>query len=191
MVKLKDVIIGEEQPFLNCKLGREKYARILTDIVRNYHEGFVLAINGEWGTGKTTFVKMWQQLLKNAGLRTLYFNAWENDFQENPLIALLAEFKNLTGTNSSISFKSLVQKGAVLIKNIGPQMVKSLAESHSVTKGLASFAENLTKGATELLDEELKEYKKKKEGVDKVWMTSKKRYQNLLIQLKVINRLFF
>lgn len=64
-LKHQDIVIDPEKPFANCKLGREQYATILTSLVGNYADGFVLAINNEWGTGKTTFVKMWQQQLNN------------------------------------------------------------------------------------------------------------------------------
>lgn len=165
MIKHNDVTVDKEKPFLNCKLGREKYANILTDIVKNYQDGFVLAINSEWGTGKTTFVKMWQQQLQNNNLQTLYFNAWESDFEENPLVAIIAEFKNLVGKKTNAKFKSVVQKGAVILKNVTPAIVKSIAESHAITKTVADIAENLTKGATEILEDELKNYNKKKQGI--------------------------
>ncbi|MBK9250288.1 MAG: hypothetical protein IPM69_19805 [Ignavibacteria bacterium] len=69
-IKHKDIDIPKETPFLNCKLGREKYAKVLTNIVDTYSDGFVLAINNEWGTGKTTFVKMWQQYLVLNNFKT-------------------------------------------------------------------------------------------------------------------------
>ena len=77
------------------KPDREKYAKVLTDIIENYSTGFVLAINNKWGTGKTTFVKMWEQDLKNKSYKTLFFNAWENDFENSPLTALMGELKSL------------------------------------------------------------------------------------------------
>jgi predicted AAA+ superfamily ATPase len=95
-LKHRELIIDPNKPFLNCKLKREKYAHVLTQIVANYADGFVLAINNEWGSGKTTFVKMWQQQLNNQSFRTLYFNAWENDYESDPMVALLAELKSLT-----------------------------------------------------------------------------------------------
>lgn len=60
-MKHEDIVINQENPFANCKLGREPYANILSSIVDSYAKGFVLAINGEWGVGKTTFVKMWRR----------------------------------------------------------------------------------------------------------------------------------
>ena len=55
-----------------------------------------MAINGKWGTGKTTFVEMWKAYLKLDHFHTLYFNAWENDFISDPLIGLLGELKKMS-----------------------------------------------------------------------------------------------
>jgi len=117
-IKHHEIIPTSKNPFAECKLEREPYARVLTDIVSAYGDGFVLAINNEWGTGKSTFVKMWQQHLKNEGFQTIYFNAWENDFDSNPLVALMSELETLTNAKNEKVFKSVIEKGAVLVKNI-------------------------------------------------------------------------
>jgi len=109
-IKHDDIAIDAENPFLNCKLEREKYADVLTKIVGTYADGFVLAINNEWGTGKSTFVKMWRQQLINQEYQTLYFNAWENDFESNPLVALMGELSSLTNKKTEALFKSLIKK---------------------------------------------------------------------------------
>lgn len=44
------------------------------------------------GNGKTTFLKMWKQHLKNEGFAVVGFNAWETDFAQFPLIPLTSEF---------------------------------------------------------------------------------------------------
>ena len=62
--KLPEPIIDKEKPFKNCKLDRQQYADILTKVVSQNH-GCVFAIDGKWGSGKTTFVKMWKQSLVN------------------------------------------------------------------------------------------------------------------------------
>lgn len=135
--KLGDVDIDLEHPFAGCKLGREKYAEILTQIVSQY-DSCVLAINSEWGTGKTTFIKMWQQYLAKNEFNTLYFNVWENDFISDPLIGFIGEFKelnidhkldtelnNVTTNASKIAF-SLI-KGYINLK-IGSDVDKTFKE---------------------------------------------------------------
>lgn len=165
-IKHDDIVVDENNPFANCKLVREKYAGVLTNIVATYAEGFVLAINNEWGTGKTTFVKMWQQYLKNNQFRTLYFNAWENDFDNNPLVALMAELNTLTKNETKLIFKSLVRKGAVLTKNVLPAIAKAIASKYIDAQMIQDAIENTTKAATEILDDEIKEYATKKKGLE-------------------------
>jgi len=166
-IKHHEIDIPQGNPFANCKLAREPYARVLSDIVNTYADGFVLAINNEWGTGKTTFVKMWQQQLKNEGFQTIYFNAWENDFDNNPLVALMSELETLTNANNKKVFKSVVEKGAVLVKNIAPALAKSLIKKYvvDIDEIAADAIENATKASTEILEDEIKEYSSKKKTI--------------------------
>lgn len=93
---LPEIVVDDNDPFLNCKLGRKSIAPILADVVSTYGEtGTVIALDGAWGTGKTTFVRMWKRYLERNGFAALYFNAWECDFVEDPLIALVGELKEL------------------------------------------------------------------------------------------------
>lgn len=160
--------IDSEKPFNNCKLGREPFAKILTEIVETFADGFVLAINNEWGTGKTTFVKMWRQHLSNEGFQAIYFNAWENDFNNDPLVAIMSELKALTKGKREAEkfFKSVVKKGAVLTKTVAPALVKSLVKKYVVDTAIIEDAiENITKAATEILEEEIKVFADKKESI--------------------------
>lgn len=163
-IKHNDIVIDLNKPFKNDALKREKYAKILSGIVSTYADGFVLAINNEWGTGKTTFVKMWQQQLNIDGFQTLYFNAWENDFERNPLVALMGELKSLVKSDSK-EFKSLLKKGAVITKNILPHLLKAIASKYIDTEILVNAIEDASKSATEILSDEIKEYSEKKDGM--------------------------
>ncbi|HBX50381.1 MAG: hypothetical protein A2275_17330 [Bacteroidetes bacterium RIFOXYA12_FULL_35_11] len=160
---VNNIAIDPNNPFENCKLGRAKYAEVLTSIVETYADGFVLAINNEWGTGKTTFVKMWQQHL-NPKLRTIYFNAWENDFEQNPLAAIVSELSALQDKKSEKIFKSLIEKGAVLTKHIIPQIVKAIASKYIDTEALHETIEKTAEGITEIFSNEIKNYATKKKG---------------------------
>ena len=166
-IKNHEIVPNLDHPFGECKLGREPYAKVLTDIVSTYADGFVLAINNEWGSGKTTFVKMWQQHLEKNEFQTIYFNAWENDFDSNPLIALMSELETLTNESNKTAFKSVVEKGAVLVKNIAPALAKSLIKKYVVDLDDISLdtIENATKASTEILEEEIKAYTSKKKTI--------------------------
>lgn len=164
-IRHNDIEPIQDDPFVNCKLGRKKHAEILTKIVNTYSEGFVLAINNKWGTGKTTFVKMWKQQLQNEGFQTLYFNSWENDFDTNPLVPLISEIKTLIKANDNESYRELLKKGAVLTKNLIPALVRAFAEKHIDSKIIIDFIDNSAKAATDILESEINQYTSKKKGL--------------------------
>lgn len=127
-IKHDDIIISKENPFENCKLNRQIYASILSDIISSYREGFVLSINGQWGSGKTTFVKMWEQQLKNNDYKTLYFNAWENDLLTDPSVAILGELKKLLYKNDERIFNKILKTTATVTRNIIPSLGKAIGK---------------------------------------------------------------
>lgn len=85
----------ENCTFENDKLNRRTIAENLTKTLRNSEtnaQGLILALNAQWGNGKTTFIKMWKNMLdKDYKIPNLYFSAWEEDYTKEPLIALLGE----------------------------------------------------------------------------------------------------
>ena len=100
--------IPADNPFAKCKLEREPFAKILTSVINCAEGGFTMALNGSWGTGKTTFVRMWQKYLEKSGYKTAYINAWEMDFATNPLVSILGEVGSLTGKGRK-EFKKIIK----------------------------------------------------------------------------------
>lgn len=164
-IKHDEIEIEKENPFSNCKLDRKKYSKVLTNIINSYPYGFVLALNNKWGTGKTTFVKMWEQDLKNNDFQTVYFNAWENDFENNPLTALMGELKTLTTKETEPEFKNTLKKASALTKNIAPIIAKAIADRYIDTDGIKEAIIGVTKGLSDVFENEVKEYDKKKKSI--------------------------
>lgn len=129
-------ITDKENPFKDDKLGRQQYAEVLTDVVEAYKGGAVIALNGAWGTGKTTFLKMWKQHLENTGFPVVYYNAWEDDICEEPMLSMLRELKEL---NKEDGLDNVFRTGAKV-------MTGALAGALSAAAGV--FGE-IAKGAVE------------------------------------------
>ena len=91
LTKVSPVDVPAKDPFDNDCLNRDESAEILTQVVGTVETPFVLAVFSPWGTGKTTFIRMWRGYLDGQGYRSIYFNAWENDYAEDPMTALIAE----------------------------------------------------------------------------------------------------
>lgn len=92
---------------------------------------FALALNGPWGAGKTFLIKSCKYIIDNINthstdlaeyinslnltnkdyfnhVNTLYFDAWKNDDQEDPLVALLGTLLLKNGKSSNSKLAHLV-----------------------------------------------------------------------------------
>lgn len=164
-IRHNDIEINKTEPFLNCKLGRKEYAFVLTDIVKNFNDGFVLAIDNNWGTGKTTFVKMWKQHLDNNGFKTLYFNAWENDFEQDILVTLISELKELKTSKNEESFKKVINKAVPLAKSLALGLLKTQVEKHVGNDFVKEFINQTSSSVADGFQEQIEIYTNKKKGI--------------------------
>jgi len=100
--------------------SREQFAEKLTNLVKNTDDELVVALDAKWGEGKTTFVKMWRDMLKELGIHSIYFDAFENDFIEDPLLALSGElFSLIEDSSSKNNFKTKAVSAIKVISRAG------------------------------------------------------------------------
>ena len=72
--------------------GYAEFGGRLANIVRNVQTPLVLALTGEWGSGKSVFAKQWAgELQKSEGAPVIYFDAFANDYQNDAFFALAGE----------------------------------------------------------------------------------------------------
>ena len=90
-IKPDDISIPCDDPFEHDLLDRTQPVLILTNLLLNTEAPYTMSIDASWGNGKTTFLNMWKQHLRNEGFPVVGFNAWETDFAQYPLIALTSE----------------------------------------------------------------------------------------------------
>ena len=90
-VRPAEVEVPEHSPFEHDLLDRQKPAEILTELVNSIDGSCVLAVDAAWGAGKTTFLKMWAQHLRNNGFPVVSLNAWETDHTGDPFLSLVSE----------------------------------------------------------------------------------------------------
>lgn len=115
--------ITEEAPYADDKLGREECAKALTNVLNSAPNGLVLCINGTWGSGKSTFIEMWRAQL-GGDFTTMLFNAWESDFVDDAMVALLGDLQTQA---ESLSIKGCPDPAAEKIaafKRLGSKLVR-------------------------------------------------------------------
>ncbi len=177
LAKNTDIEIPKDNPFLNDKLSRKVIAENLTTLIQSTNQPFVISIEAPWGWGKTTFTKMWKTHLEAIGHTCLYFNAWENDFVEDPLIAFIGEIsKELIQKKGKGKVGSQIKK----IQNIGGKIARrllpltiqlatqGLLSQETVKKTSEAFitgGKEVANFASELAEEKIKQYENDKKGI--------------------------
>ena len=92
-------------------LKRNKKLNKLISLINNIRGGKIISIDGKWGCGKTVFLKQFQLLneekidgIQDIDKETIkkyqdeyivyYYNAWQNDYHESPLLSLIYNIIN-------------------------------------------------------------------------------------------------
>lgn len=106
-----NVEVNDADPFTNDWLERKGFAIQLTNIVENNKQGeVVIGLSGQWGEGKTTFVKMWQKHMENKDIASIYFDAFEYDYLEDVFLSLAIEIYNYAKVNGLTAQEDYLNK---------------------------------------------------------------------------------
>lgn len=173
--KCVPIEIPDDNPFQNDVLNRKDNIEILTKFITSFEQSIVLCIDGGWGQGKTTFIRMWEKYLHQQSIPTIYFNAWESDYTDDALIALIGEIglsiENLSGENKEKGndfLNTLKNKSIYLVKDasakdwlaIGSAIGSFFTNGRIKADKIVEFTNNL--GAC-LAKEQIEKYEKSKQ----------------------------
>ena len=127
-LKLPEPAIQEDNPWADDALKRSDVAEKLTKLISGQSDPFVISLHGHWGTGKTFLLKRWQMQLEKDDFRAIYFNAWEDDYCNDPLVAIIGQLSDcfeqenleeLKGKIKEAAKSLLVQSALDVIRNVG------------------------------------------------------------------------
>jgi predicted KAP-like P-loop ATPase len=170
-IKESILAIDKENPFQEDKLDREESSEILTQLLRSVTKPFVLSITSGWGTGKTTFVRMWKQHLLNEGFPCIYFNAWENQYSQDPLISFIGEINSQISSNlgegsqAKTAFENAKQLSGKLAKRAIPAVIKlatyGILDLNDLTE------DTIADLMTDIAEDNIKNYEGSKQTIQK------------------------
>ena len=86
-----------DEPTADDLLERKKYAQGLARLAESGATPMVIGIYGTWGMGKTSLMRLIEMELDRTKVRPLWFNPWEHQFDDNPVVALVYKIMEQTG----------------------------------------------------------------------------------------------
>lgn len=114
-------------------LERASFGKSLSNFVEKVEDPLVIAIDGEWGQGKSFFLKRWvgAHTLQNNGEATMvYFDAFAHDYLDDPLTALVGvvtdRITQLSKESKSVS--TLVQRALKFLQRAATKLAKPTAK---------------------------------------------------------------
>ncbi len=121
LAKIRDPKIDPKAPWADDYLERRQQGEILTRLIDSLDGQYVIALKGDWGSGKSVFLRRLSCHLELEGIPVVSVDAWRSDNLEDPLLAFVSAIserlrgngKAVVATNKIIS--GLAKHGARLI----------------------------------------------------------------------------
>ena len=155
LLKIEEPKVDSANPWIDDLLNRYPIAARLTNLVKTQEPPLTVSLHGQWGTGKTFLLKRWRQELENAGHKAIYFNAWEDDFNEDPLLSILGQLSESFGEGL---FKDSLHK---VTEIAGPLILSNASSLLNRFTGLTpEFTRDLPSGS-DLIKEYLRHHRTK------------------------------
>lgn len=108
-----------ETGFEKDSLGRSRVSKQLSGLVEKLEDPVVIALDDKWGSGKSYFLKRWVAAHTNENegtATTVYFDAFENDYLSEPLVALIGAISERIPDEQESLFEKVKTVGAKLAK---------------------------------------------------------------------------
>lgn len=132
----------EITPYQDDALGRVDFAKGVMKLIANnnlFDKG-VLAIDGEWGVGKTWFGENLMEDIKSQGeFGTAWINTFEADWEDDPALSIIA----------GISAQIKKEDASVLISKVSPYLINLMPIA---AKAVLKIGSNLTGIDSEVIE---------------------------------------
>ena len=153
-IRPPDIKVPDDDPFQNDLLERKRSIETLTGLLGALEGPCVIALDSEWGGGKTTFIRMWAAYLRNEQYPVAEFNAWETDYFGDPFVALSprlqekfeaappASFAETTKNFAKATKKVALRTAPVALRILSQGLLDSGSVEQLFTEKIASYAED-------------------------------------------------
>jgi hypothetical protein len=142
-MKLLAPDVEQTVPIGTDLFGREAFAAGLLNLFGSSRDSLVLALDEEWGAGKTVFAKRLQRRAESEGFPTVYFDAFARDYEPDVFLALASTALHLLpkGETKRVRLREKAKtvgkvlgrvafKGAVRVATAGTIQAADISDAH-------------------------------------------------------------
>ena len=119
------------------------YSDALVKMIKNSHPNFTIGIFGEWGTGKTTLMKLIENKLhdgynnerENSNIVTVWFDAWkyenEKKFALIPLLKVIDYSIECKNDEKKKNLKNALKETGIFTLGISTEIISSFVSKYA------------------------------------------------------------
>jgi hypothetical protein len=154
--------IQSDEGFARDILDRKPFATGLLNLVVRSSDELVISLDGKWGEGKTTFVRMWQGLLTENNIPNIYIDAFATDYVEDAFISIASSITKYASENIPKDKEEVLEEFKGKAKKVGVQLLSWSAKvgikaatlgaiKDSDIEELKDINKDLAKGTSDLI----------------------------------------
>ena len=193
--RVQELEVPADDPFKNDALNRKPLVEFISGLIGRLSGPFVLALDSPWGTGKTTLVKMLQADLRQKDFLCVYFNAWQVDYVNDPLVALVSAIDEIRLPNGAAQsqFRTHLQTARKITTAVAKRGAIAMAKAATLggldlEKDIEAVAAEVTGG---LAGDAVDAFQKEKKSLEKFRHEVGKAIEQLKVAGKKETLVFF
>jgi hypothetical protein len=146
------------------ELDSLKYLNVFNSFITNSNCN-VFALSGSWGSGKTSFIQMWENMLKNENKLFVHIDAFKMDYESDTFIMFIMAFKNALKDKKGIDetkYSKFINtaKNIFSIRNLLKFGINFAIEKTGGMESIKEFINDTATNSFDLLTEEKTLYDK-------------------------------
>ncbi len=138
--------------------ARKEFGERLANLVEKSNGNIVIALDAKWGEGKSTFIKMWQGYIEHQRenkIKSIYFDAFANDYQKDPFLTLAAELYELVKNKTTQKKEEFTRKAGNAVKSLARGAIRIAVRAGSGGLLDGSIVDSAEKDISTLLAEQV------------------------------------
>ncbi len=167
-----------EDNFGSDLFGRKNFGIALANIVKNSKSPLVISLDGNWGEGKSTFVKSWQRILDKENVPNIYIDAFASDYVDDAFMVVAGAITDYVSENApekkseefidkakNVGAHILSLSAKIGIRALSAGVIKE-ADLHDLEKIGEDISKDISSSAEKYIKDRLTNHKTERQSIE-------------------------